>query len=174
MLLAVLVSAVASTQTTILPAARGTLAMGAYRAIPSQFSTTHPRFKTPTVSTLFIGGAAIVIYVLLSLLGENAYGDVLLAIGLQISFYYGITAFACVWYFRNDIAQGGKDLWLKGILPLLGGLILLFAFVKSAIDMWSPDYGYLGGWTIPGPAWRSAACSCSASVRSSSACRSCS
>jgi hypothetical protein len=120
-LLAVLVSAVASTQTTILPAARGTLAMGVYRAIPRQFSTTHPRFKTPTVSTLFIGGVAIVIYVLLSLLGENAYGDVLLAIGLQISFYYGITAFACVWYFRKDIAQGGKDLWLKGILPLLGG-----------------------------------------------------
>jgi hypothetical protein len=22
--------------------------------------------------------------------------------------------------------------------------------VKSAIDMWSPDYGYLGGWSIPG------------------------
>ena len=120
-LVAVLVSAVASTQTTILPAARGTLAMGVYRAIPRQFSTTHPRFKAPTVSTLFIGGVAIVIYVLLSLLGENAYGDVLLAIGLQISFYYGITAFACVWYFRKDITQGGKDLWLKGILPLLGG-----------------------------------------------------
>ena len=90
------------------------------------------------------------IYVLLSLLGENAYGDVLLAIGLQISFYYGITAFACVWYFRKDIAHGGRDLWIKGILPMLGGLILLFAFVWSAIAMWSPDYGYLGGWTVPG------------------------
>ena len=55
------------------------------------------------MSTLFIGGVAIVLYVLLSLLGPNAYGDVLLAIGLQISFYYGVTAFACVWYFRNDI-----------------------------------------------------------------------
>jgi hypothetical protein len=33
---------------------------------------------------------------------------------------------------------------------MLGGLILLFAFVWSAIDMWSPDYGYLGGWTVPG------------------------
>ena len=149
-ILAVLVSAVASTQTTILPAARGTLAMGVYKALPSNFAKIHPKFKTPTVSTLFIGGVAIVLYVLLSLLGPNAYGDVLLAIGLQISFYYGATAFACVWYFRNDIRQGGKDLWIKGILPLLGGLILLFAFIKSAIDMWSPDYGYLGGWTIPG------------------------
>jgi amino acid transporter len=72
-LLAVLVSAVASTQTTILPAARGALAMGVYRARPTQFAKTHPKFKTPTVSTLFIGGVAIMIYVLLSLLGENAY-----------------------------------------------------------------------------------------------------
>jgi amino acid transporter len=101
------------------PAARGTLAMGVYRALPTQFAKIHPKFKTPAVSTLFIGGIAIVLFVLLSLLGENAYGDVLLAIGLQISFYYGITAFACVWYFRKDIAQGGKDLWIKGILPLL-------------------------------------------------------
>ena len=149
-LVAVLVSAVSSTQTTILPAARGTLAMGVYRAIPKQFAKIHPRYKTPTVSTMVIGGVAIVIYVLLSLLGENAYGDVLLAIGLQISFYYGLTAFACVWYFRQDIRRGGKDLWIKGILPLLGGLMLLFAFIMSAKDMWSPDYGYLGGWTIPG------------------------
>ena len=131
-LLAVLVSAVASTQTTILPAARGTLAMGVYRALPSDFAKIHAKYKTPTVSTLVIGGVAIVLFVLLSLLGENAYGDVLLAIGLQISFYYGITAFACVWYFRKDIAHGGKELWTKGILPLLGGLILAFAFVWSA------------------------------------------
>lgn len=144
-ILAVLVSAVASTQTTILPAARGTLAMGIYKAIMSQFSKTHERYHTPSVSTLFIGGAATVIYVLLSLLGENVYGDVLLAIGLMIAFYYGITAYACVWYFRNDIKRGGKALWTKGILPLLGALILTFAFFKSAIDMLSPDYGYLGG-----------------------------
>ncbi len=152
-ILAVLVSAVASTQTTILPAARGTLAMGIYRAIMSPFAKTHPRYLTPSVSTLFIGTAATVIYVLLSLMGENVYGDVLLAIGLMIAFYYGITAYACVWYFRGDIRRGGKALWTKGILPLLGALILTFAFFKSAIDMLSSDYGYLGGWTVPGTSW---------------------
>jgi amino acid transporter len=143
-LLAVLVSAVSSTQTTILPAARGTLAMGVYRAIPSSFAKTHPKFMTPSTSTLFIGVTATIIYIALSLLGENVYGDVLLAIGLMIAFYYGITAYACVWYFRQDIRGGGKALWLKGILPLLGALMLTFAFFKSAIDMLSPDYGYLG------------------------------
>lgn len=144
-ILAVLVSAVASTQTTILPAARGTLAMGIYRAITSHFAKTHDRYHTPSVSTLFIGGTATVIYVLLSLMGENVYGDVLLAIGLMIAFYYGITAYACVWFFRADIRRGGKALWSKGVLPLLGALILTFAFFKSAFDMLSPDYGYLGG-----------------------------
>ncbi|HXD25537.1 MAG TPA: APC family permease, partial [Propionibacteriaceae bacterium] len=141
-LVAVLVSAVASTQTTILPAARGTLAMGVYRALPSQFAKIHPKFKTPTVSTLFIGGVAIVLFVLLSLLGENAYGDVLLAIGLQISFYYGITAFACVWYFRRTLFESARNLFFRGIFPLLGAISMTWAFVYSAIEMMSPDYGY--------------------------------
>lgn len=149
-LLAVLISAASSTQTTILPAARGTLAMGVYRALPQSFATVHPRFLTPTTSTLTIGGLGIAIFVGLSVLGENVYGDVLLALGLQISVYYGLTALACVWYFRRDIARGGRDLWFKGVFPLIGGLMLAFAFVWSAIDMWQPDYGFLGGWTVPG------------------------
>jgi len=78
---------------------------------------------------------------------------VLLALGLMIAHYYGLTAFACVWYFRRDIAAGGSALWMKGILPLIGGLILIFAFIRSAIDMWDPNYGYLGGWTVPGIGW---------------------
>jgi len=141
----VMVSAAASTQTTILPAARGTLSMGVYRALHSQFANVHPRFATPSFSTFFIGSVAIAIYVGLSLLGENVYGDVLLAIGLMIAFYYGITAYACVWYFREDIRNGGSALWTKGVLPLVGALMLTFAFFKSAIDMTSVDYGYLGG-----------------------------
>lgn len=150
---AVLVSAVASTQTTILPAARGTLAMGVYRALQSGFARVHPKFLTPSVSTFVIGGVATAIYVGLSLLGENVYGDVLLAIGLMIAFYYGITAYACVWYFRDDIRRGGRDLWVKGVLPLLGALLLTFAFFKSAIDMLAADYGYVGAWTVPGLGW---------------------
>jgi len=152
-LLAVLVSAAASTQTTILPAARGTLAMGVYRGLPSRFASTHPRYRTPSFSTVAIGCIAIAIFVALSLLGANVYGDVLLALGLMIAYYYGLTAFACVWYFRRDIAAGGSALWMKGILPLIGGLILIFAFIRSAIDMWDPNYGYLGGWTVPGIGW---------------------
>ena len=51
----VMISAISSTQTTILPTARGTLAMAAYKALPRRFATVHPRYKTPSFSTLVMG-----------------------------------------------------------------------------------------------------------------------
>ena len=44
LLLTVAVSAASSTQTTILPTARGALAMAVYQAIPARFGTVHPRY----------------------------------------------------------------------------------------------------------------------------------
>ena len=55
LILMVLSSAAASTQTTILPAARTTLSMAAYRALPQQFAKINPRYLTPTVSTIVVG-----------------------------------------------------------------------------------------------------------------------
>ena len=59
LLLMVLSSAAASTQTTILPTARTTLSMAVYKAIPSAFAKIHRRFLTPTISTLAMGGVSI-------------------------------------------------------------------------------------------------------------------
>ena len=47
LIVAVLTSASASTQTTILPTARTTLSMAHWRAIPSVIGRIHPRFLTP-------------------------------------------------------------------------------------------------------------------------------
>ena len=51
----VLTSASASTQTTILPTARTALSMAAYRAIPPRFAKIHPRYLTPSDSTIGMG-----------------------------------------------------------------------------------------------------------------------
>ncbi len=140
--LAIVVSAVSSTQTTILPTARGTLAMGAYKALPRRFTDVHPRYKTPTVSTIVMGVVAIVYYVGLTIVSENILADTILSLGLAIAFYYGITAFSCVWYFRHTLLDSWRSFVFRGLLPLLGGLMLLAAFVKSAIDAADPDYGF--------------------------------
>jgi len=141
LIISVLTSASASTQTTILPTARTALSMGAFRAIPAKFARIHPRYLTPTDSTIWMGGVSIVFYVGLTLVSTNVLGDSISAVGLMIAFYYGMTGFACVWFYRRQIAGGGRDLWMKGVLPFLGGLLLLGAFANAAYLYAQPDYG---------------------------------
>lgn len=141
LILAVLVSAVSSTQTTILPTARGTLSMAVYRALPRRFATVHPRYRTPSFSTLVMGVVAIVYYVGMTLISDNILQDSIASLGLAIAFYYAITGYACVWYFRADLRRSARALLFKGVLPLLGAAMLTWAFVRSAVDMWSVDYG---------------------------------
>ena len=94
LILMVLSSAAASTQTTILPAARTTLSMAAYRALPQQFAKISPRYLTPTVSTIVVGVASVALYIPLNFIaGGNPIADAVSAIGLYIAFYYGLTAF---------------------------------------------------------------------------------
>jgi amino acid transporter len=142
LVVSVIVSAISSTQTTILPTARSTLAMAAYKALPARFQTVHPRFKTPSFSTLVMGVVASVYYIGMTLISDNILQDSILSLGLAIAFYYSITGYACVWYFRKDLFTSGRNLIYRGILPLLGALMLTFAFVQSAIDMYDVDYGY--------------------------------
>jgi len=97
LILMVLSSAAASTQTTILPTARTTLSMAAYQALPRAFSKIHPRYLTPTVSTLVMGAVSIALYIPMNYLSNgNPIADAVTAIGLYIAFYYGLTAFSCV------------------------------------------------------------------------------
>ena len=132
--LMILSSAAASTQTTILPTARTTLSMAVYKAIPSSFAKIHPRYLTPTVSTILMGAISIVVYGVMNYLGHGnlVILDAFSAIGLYIAFYYGLTGFACAWYYRRNLTSSARNLWMQGILPVLGGLILFF----------------LGGWTV--------------------------
>lgn len=138
---AVLASVLSSTQTTILPTARGTLSMGVHGALPPKFGEVHPRNQTPGFSTQVMGAAAVVYYVLMSILSEDLLADSISSISLFIAFYYALTGFACAWYFRATLRGSARNLWFRGILPLLGALMLTAAFFVSAVQMWDPAYG---------------------------------
>jgi amino acid transporter len=157
LLLMVLSSAAASTQTTILPTARTTLSMAAYRALPKSFSRIHPRFLTPTVSTVIMGAISIIVYVGLNYTsnGSGVIGDAVIAIGLFIAFYYGLTGFACAWYYRKNLTSSARNLWMQGILPVTGALILWFL---GGWSVWL-DYDVATAndytmWTVPGLHWQ--------------------
>jgi amino acid transporter len=152
LILMVLSSAAASTQTTILPAARTTLSMAAYRALPQQFAKISPRYLTPTVSTVVVGVAAVALYIPLHYIsGGNPIADAVSAIGLYIAFYYGLTAFSCAWYYRSRL-NSARDLWMRGILPLLGGLIMYAAGFYSLQSDWVASNSSTS-WTVPGLQW---------------------
>ncbi|UVJ38647.1 APC family permease [Arthrobacter sp. CJ23] len=138
---AVLASVLSSTQTTILPTARGTLSMGVHGALPARFGKVHQRYQTPGFSTQVMGVAAAAYYVAMSFLSENLLSDSISAISLFIAFYYALTGFACAWYFRGTLRDSARNLWFRGILPFLGALLLTAAFFISAVQMWDPEYG---------------------------------
>ncbi len=157
LLIMVLSSAAASTQTTILPTARTTLSMAAYRAIPRVFAKIHPRFLTPSVSTVVMGLISILVYIGLNFSsnGIGVIGDAVIAIGLYIAFYYGLTGFACAWYYRRNLTSSMRNLLMQGILPVTGGLILYFL---GGWSVWL-DYDVATAndyttWTVPGIHWK--------------------
>lgn len=146
----VLTSASASTQTTILPTARTSLSMAAFKAIPGRFAKIHPKYLTPTESTIWMGCVSIVFYVGLTLLSENILADTIAAVGLLIAFYYGLTGFACVWFYRKTLTHNFRDLVMQGVLPLLGGVLLLSFFLVACNTYRDPDYGYTSVGSIGG------------------------
>jgi amino acid transporter len=154
LILMVLSSAAASTQTTILPTARTTLSMAAYGALPESFAKIHPRHLTPTVSTIVMGVTSIALYIPLNYISQgNPIADAVTAIGLYIAFYYGLTAFSCVWYYRTTLTSSAWNLWMRGILPGLGGLIMYAAGFYSLQSDWVASNSYTI-WTVPRLHWQ--------------------
>ena len=136
LIITVLTSASASTQTTILPTARTTLSMAKWDSIPKSFGNIHPRFFTPTFSTLLMGALSIVWTVALLAFNPNqdVLGDTISALGFAVCFYYGFTGLACAVYFRRDLLKSARNFFLAGLVPVLGGIMMAYVAVKA--------YGY--------------------------------
>jgi amino acid transporter len=125
LILAVLSSAAASTQTTILPTARTTLSMSAWKALPRAFGAIHERYLTPSFSTVAMGAVSIAVTIPILLLSEHVLTDSIAATGFPICFYYGFTGIACAIYYRRELRDSLRNLVVLGVGPLLGGLMLL-------------------------------------------------
>ncbi len=133
LIITVLTSASASTQTTILPTARTTLSMAHWKAIPSAFGRVHPRFLTPSFSTLLMGGLSTLWTVVLLAANPNqdVLGDTISALGFSVCFYYGFTGLACAVYFRHDLLKSVRNFFLAGVIPVVGGLMMGYVGIKA-------------------------------------------
>jgi amino acid transporter len=147
LIIAVLTSASASTQTTILPTARTTLSMARFGAIPKAFGRIHPRHLTPDVSTLAMGAVSLVWTLVIINVSQNVLSDAITGLGFLIAFYYGLTGYACAVYYRKKIFKSVRNFFLVGLPSFLGGAMLTYIFVKAFNDYktTSTDVNYSGG-----------------------------
>ncbi|MFJ8924003.1 Amino acid transporter [Streptomyces sp. LamerLS-316] len=151
-LLAVATSALASTQTTIIPASRTALSMARRKALPAHFAHISPRFRTPDVSTWWVAAIAIAWYLVVSQISENALFDSLTALSLLIAFYYALTGVACAVYYRRHLTESVRNFLLIGLGPVVGAGLLTWLLVRSVMDMSDPANSYSGtSWFGLGP-----------------------
>ncbi|MFJ6027185.1 APC family permease [Pseudarthrobacter sp. NPDC092424] len=140
MSLAVLSSSAASLQSTFTSPSRSLLAMAHYGALPAPFNRLS-RFATPGFATVAAGLLSAGFYAVMHVVSENVLNDTILALGLMICFYYGLTAFACAWYFRNSVFSSIRNFVFRLACPLLGGTGLLVVFLQTAVDSLAPEFG---------------------------------
>ena len=104
------------------------------------FGTIHPHYFTPGFATAVMGAVSIVWYVGLVLLsGKDVLTDSVTATAIGIAFYYGVTGFACVVYFRDRLFVSLKKFILMGVVPALGGISMLMLFIGSCINYLNPE-----------------------------------
>src|SRR5204862_7639443 len=112
----------------------------------------HPRFLTPHVSTILMGALSIAWHVGLTVVSQNILFDSIAALGLMFAFYYGLTGFACVVYYRRELFNSARNFVMIGVLPTPGGLMLLGILVTSCLDLSDPANSESGNWCLgPGP-----------------------
>ena len=140
MLIAVLSSTVATTQTTLLPAARITLSMARDKVFPSVFATIQGKLKTPAVGTLILAFIALFGILLATQVAsiDTLLNNLILSIGVLIAFYYGATGVTCAWAYRKVAFQSTRFFFTGILLPLVGGIVLLLVMA---------DVIKTGGWS---------------------------
>jgi amino acid transporter len=148
LIIAVLTSAAASTQTTILPTARTTLSMAHWKSIPDAFGKMHPRFLTPTVSTWGFGLLSVAVAVPLILISATVLELAVVSLGIPVAFYYGTTGLACAWYYRDEVFRSVRKFLLVGLAPVLGALMFygigIYAITYYAHAAHAEGKEYLG------------------------------
>jgi amino acid transporter len=127
---AVLSSAVAAAQTTVLPAARMALSMAHAGALPRRFGDIHPRYSSPGFATLAMGAVSVAWYLGLTTLSADVLTDSIAALGLVVAFYYALTACACVMFYRREIFRSTRNFVSMGLIPAAGGLIMALLLIK--------------------------------------------
>ncbi|HEX4787196.1 MAG TPA: APC family permease [Actinospica sp.] len=133
MIVAVMLSTIATLETTLIQVSRSLFAMGRDNTLPKAFGRVHPTRRTP----LFATGVVTIVSLLLFVVSQSASSvttimtDAITAIGLQIAVYYGLAALAVTVALRKDVFRSASNALFIGFLPLLGAGFMAYTLVEN-------------------------------------------
>lgn len=132
LVLAVVLSTVATLETTLIQVTRTLFAMGRDRTLPAVFGLCHKRWQTPWLAVVVVAAISLVLFVASTKLGgfSSIMTDAIDAIGLQICFYYALAGIAVVVAYRRVAFKSMKGAILVGIWPGIGAIFMLFLLVQ--------------------------------------------
>ncbi|MCF1592896.1 APC family permease [Streptomyces muensis] len=133
LIVAVMLSTIATLETTLIQVTRSLFAMGRDRTMPTALGTSHRRYHTPWVALVAVGAVALSLFVASNSLGS--VGDILdsavAAIGLQIAVYYGLAGLAVVVAYRKVLMKSWANFLFGGLWPLTGALFMFWILFES-------------------------------------------
>ncbi|MGW2563334.1 APC family permease [Streptomyces sp. NPDC001514] len=133
LVIAVMLSTVATLETTLIQVTRSLFAMGRDRTLPPSLGTVHPRWNTPWVAIAVVGAVALAMFAASTALGS--VGQILeyavSAISLQIAVYYGLAGIAAVVAYRKMLLTSVANFLLGGLWPLLGAAFMFWTFFAA-------------------------------------------
>jgi amino acid transporter len=125
--LAVLIAVIGTTQLQMTESSRILYAFARDRLLPRFLGKLSPKHETPWAALTVLGLIPPVF--LIPYLASSSFFTVITRIissgGELYLFMYFVVAASSVWFFRGQLTRNGRTLLLGGILPLLGGLLML-------------------------------------------------
>jgi len=133
MALALALSVIAATGTSIVLTARIIYGMASYRTLPQSLANVSVRFRTPVAASVLVGVVLVAVtwVYLLATSVQNAFDDVVNVSGLLFGAFYILTALATVVYYRRRILASAWDAVVLGILPLTAAVFLAWILARS-------------------------------------------
>jgi amino acid transporter len=125
--LAVLIAVIGTTQLQMTESSRILYAFARDRLLPGFLGKISQKHQTPWAALTVLG--LIPPIFLIPYLASSSFfkviTDIISSGGELYLFMYFVVAVSSVWFFRSQLTRSGRTMLLGGILPLLGGLIML-------------------------------------------------
>lgn len=131
--LAVVLSTVATLETTLIQVTRTMFAMGRDHTLPKRLGTVHPKRKTPLVATAVVTVISLCLFIGGQFIGSisSILADGINAIGLQICIYYCLAGLAVVVLYRRQLLHSVSNFIFMGLWPFVGAVFMAYLFVKA-------------------------------------------